>query len=130
LANGAATLTWGEVLGVTEYRLYARAPSEKSFRLLYRGLDRTYVDKQAIIQAALPSPDPDAMRDYKNLIGYCVTAVNGNGEGARSPIVDTNPASWRNWDPAPGEPFRRDFADDSPSASIRTTTAWPHFYPR
>jgi hypothetical protein len=130
LANGAATLTWGEVLGVTEYRLYARAASEKSFRLLYRGLDRTYVDKQAIIQAALPSPDPDAMRDYKNLIGYCVTAVNGNGESARSPIVDTNPASWRNWDPAPGEPFRRDFADDSPSASIRTTTAWPHFYPR
>lgn len=130
LAAGAATLTWGEVLGVTEYRLYARATGEKNFRLLYRGLERMYIDKQAGIEAALASPDPDAASRYKNLIEYCVAAVNGNGEGPRSRVADTNPASWRNWDPRPGEPFRRDFADDSPSASIRVMTTWPHYYPR
>lgn len=38
---------------------------------------------------------------------YRVTAVNGNGEGPPSRIINTDPASWRNWEPQPGEPFRR-----------------------
>jgi hypothetical protein len=38
---------------------------------------------------------------------YAVSAVNGNGEGPRCTAVDTDPASWRNWDPQPGEGFRR-----------------------
>lgn len=130
LAEGHAMITWGEVLGVTEYRLYARSTAEKDFQLLYRGLDRAYIDKRAGIHSAFSSPDPDKASGYKNLVEYCVTAVNGNGEGARSRVADTNPASWRNWDPKPGEPFRRDFADNSPSASIRVPTTWPHYYPR
>ncbi|HVU45133.1 MAG TPA: hypothetical protein VHD85_03340 [Terracidiphilus sp.] len=130
LADGAATVTWGEVLGVTEYRLYAKTAESRDFRLLYRGLERTYIDKKAGIQAPLLRPDPGAASGHKDLIEYCVTAVNGNGEGVRSRLANTNPASWRNWDPRPGEPFRRDFADNSPSASIRVPTTWPHYYPR
>jgi hypothetical protein len=130
LAAGAATVTWGEVLGVSEYRLYARTAGEKDFRLLHRGMERRYLDKRAGIQAPRTAPDPEAAPDLKTMVEYCVSAVNGNGEGARSRTADTNPASWRNWDPMPGEPFRRDFADDSPSASIRVATTWPHYYPR
>ena len=38
---------------------------------------------------------------------YAIAAVNGNGESKPSVPVSTNPASWLNWDPKPGEPFRR-----------------------
>ena len=130
LSAGAALLTWGEVLGAAEYRLYARRAADREFRLLYRGLDRKYEDKEAGIRAALaipggPDPQPRASR-----IEYCVSCANANGEGPRSRVADTNPASWRNWDPMPGEPFRRVFEDMSPSASIRVAAKWPRYYPR
>jgi hypothetical protein len=129
LADGAATLTWGAVLGVSGYKLYVRAPGEKEFQLLAHGLDRNYVDKRPEIRASLAKPDATP-ETHPNVIEYCVTAVNGNGEGARSHIADTNPGSWRNWDPMPGEPFRRVFEDTAPSASIKTHTTWPRYYPR
>lgn len=120
LSDGAATVSWGEVLGVSEYRLYARSADEKDFRLVYRGLGRIYHDHRPGIQAAIANPnDSDAARQT-NVIEYCVAAVNGNGEGARSRTADTNPASWRNWDPKPGEPFRRTFFDRSASTPAGT----------
>lgn len=126
LADGAATLTWGEILGVTEYRLYARAANGEKFALLYRGRDRVYCHKHASIRAALPSPAPDATVPT-DLFEYCVTAVNGNGEGARSACADTNPSSWRNWDPRPGERFRRvySFPPDTPQSQ----DSLPRYYP-
>lgn len=130
LSNGAAELSWGEVLGVSEYRLYARMAGDGKFRLLYRGLDRAYLDKSAGIQLANPIPDDSNGEPHAGIIEYCVSCVNGNGEGARSRTADTNPGSWRNWDPKPGEPFRRDFIDDSPSASIKAHAEWPSYYPR
>jgi len=130
LSNGVAFLSWGEVLGASEYRLYVKLAADNKFSLLYRGLERTYVDKRAVIQAANPNPNgPDAV-PHAAVVEYYVTAVNGNGESARSRTADTDPGSWRNWDPKPGEPFRRDFIDDSPSASIKALGEWPHYYPR
>jgi len=34
-----------------------------------------------------------------DILEYKVTAVNRNGEGPASRIVDTDANSWRNWDP-------------------------------
>jgi hypothetical protein len=130
LANGVAALSWGEVLGVSEFRLYGRPAGDNNFSLFYRGLDRVYVDKRHDIQAASPNPNDPGGKTHVEIVEYYVTAVNGNGEGARSRIADTNPNSWRNWDPKPGEPFRRDFADVSPSTSIKVHADWPHYYPR
>ena len=130
LSSGAALLTWGEVLGVAEYRLYARPAAEKEFRLLYRGLDRSYRDNRPGIRPPLAQPGETDPLSRANLMEYCVSSVNANGEGARSRIADTNPASWSNWDPKPGEPFRRVFEDDSPSASIKVPTKWPRYYPQ
>jgi hypothetical protein len=76
-------LTWGEVLGVTGYRLYA------GDRLIYRGRARTFTDPKAAAQ-------------------YSVCAVDGNGEGPRSMAMGADPNSWLTFDPKPGEPFRRD----------------------
>jgi hypothetical protein len=91
LSDGAATLTWGEILGVTEYRLYARAAGTGEFRILAR-------------------------------------AVNGNGEGPKSRTAGTNPASWRGWDPRPGESFRRAYSlsPDSPSSPNTESAYYPH----
>jgi len=127
LSDGAAMLPWGEVLGITEYRLYARDVREGKFHLLYHGRDSVYQDKRPGIQAAITIPQ-NSPGSIPGLVEYCVTAVNGNGEGARSRIADTNPASWRNWDPRPGEPFRRvySFPPDSPPSPDQ----WPRYYPK
>jgi hypothetical protein len=130
LSNGAAAISWGEVLGVSEFRLYVRSARDGKFSLLYHGLDRTYLDKRPGILPANPNPNDSRGEVNAAIVEYCVSCVNGNGEGARSRTADTDPGSWRNWDPMPGEPFRRDFIDDSPSASIKVHAEWPHYYPQ
>lgn len=126
LADGAATVSWGEVLGVTEYCLYARAPGENDFRVVYCGLERSYVDRRAVIRACAATPK-DSINTDEGFVAYCVTAVNGFGESERSRAADTNPASWRNWDPKPGERFRRvySFDPETPPAA----SEFPRYYP-
>ena len=129
LSRGAATLSWGEVLGVAEYRLYARAETDTEFHLLYRGTDRSYLDVRAGIRpcSTIPGQTTGVTDPAIVIVEYCVTALNGNGESARSRRADTNPASWRNWDPAPNECFRRvnSFPPDSPPE----TSQWHRYYP-
>jgi hypothetical protein len=127
LSDGVATVTWGEVLGVSEYRLYAKAEGENEFRLLYRGLDQTYRDQRPGIRTSNPAPGKPGKESTAVIVTYCVTASNLNGEGARSRTADSDPSSWRNWDPKPGEPFRRvaSFPPDSPPSE----SPWPRYYP-
>jgi hypothetical protein len=127
LAEGAATITWGEILGASEYRLYARLRPEGEFRLLHRGIDRSHVDRRPFIRPCHSIPGQSAESTKETVIEYHVTAVNGNGESARSYLADTDPASWRNWDPMPRERFRRvtSFAADSPPSA----SEWPRYYP-
>jgi hypothetical protein len=126
LAEGSATLEWGEVLGAAEYRLYARAAGAREFRVLYHGLERRYVDTRAGIRASDQNPWKPSPQVFE-LVEYCVTAVNRNGEGPRSAIANTDPGSWRNWDPRPGEAYRRvaSFDPDVPAAPGEL----PHYYP-
>ena len=126
LTDGAATITWGEILGASEYRLYARVRSEGEFRLLHRGIDRSHIDRRSFIRPCHSIPGQSAEGAKETVIEYCVTALNGNGESTRSHPADTDPASWRNWDPMPGERFRRvtSFATDSPPS----TSEWPRYY--
>jgi hypothetical protein len=80
-------VSWGEVLGVTEYRLYGRT-GKGEWRLIYKGLERKFEDRNRAGE-------------------YQVRAVNGNGEGAGSRVATRDSDSWRNFDPKPGEEFRR-----------------------
>jgi len=127
LANGAATITWGEVLGACEYRLYVRTSGEKEFHLLYRGLERSFVDRRAGIKACNATPGKSTGALPADVFEYRIAAVNGNGEGAPSGTADTDPASWRNWDPRPGERFRRVYS--YPPDSPQLPGAMPRFYP-
>ena len=84
-------LTWGNVWGCDEYKLYKRSKGSRTFQLIYKGAENQFTDK----------------RVGQEVCEYAVTAVNGNGESALSVPVDTDPTSWLNFDPVPGEPFRR-----------------------
>jgi hypothetical protein len=130
LLDGSARLTWGEVLGVAEYRLYVRRARNQEFRLLYHGLNCTFTDHDPSIRAPLAQPKERAAASQLNFIEYSVACVNANGEGPRSRMENTDPGSWCNWDPKPGERFRRVFEDMSPSASLRVPTKWPRYYPQ
>jgi hypothetical protein len=96
-------LSWGELLGVTEYRLYRRLKGESHWKKLYAGLARAYADTQASgVLPPLPYPgmeDKPDMPPYP-VYEYAVSAVNGMGEGSKSDIADSDPAGWRNWWPA------------------------------
>ncbi len=80
-------VTWGELLGVKQYRLYSRTATG-DWKLAYAGMARAFHDNAPAFE-------------------YRVSAVNGNGEGPASRVANTDPQSWRNFDPRPGEPFRR-----------------------
>jgi len=110
LANGAATISWGEVLGASEYRLYVRQKGDKEFHPLYHGLDRSFVDRRAGIIACDAIPGSPTPANHADIVEYAVAAVNGNGESAHSRNADSNPASWRNWNPRPRERFRRTYS--------------------
>jgi len=127
LSAGAATITWGEVLGASEYRLYCRRGAEGDFQLLGHGLDRVHVDRRSEIRPCETIPGKAVPGGKGPVFEYHVTAVNGNGEGARSHPADTDPTSWRNWDPRPGERFRRvtSFPADAPASA----SEWPRYYP-
>ncbi len=110
VSNGAVRATWGSVLGAREYRLYRRKRGTPRWEQVYAGTATEFAGAALGALAAFDCPGlaETASRAQKYVVyEYAVTAVNGNGESAKSPIVDTDPTSWLNWDPRPGEPFRR-----------------------
>ncbi len=92
--EGKIALTWGEVLGVQEYRLYRRVKGAQKAELIYSGLNRNYTDLTTSDQSV-------------TVYEYTVSSRNKKGEGKPSYPVNSDPATWLNWDPKPGEPFRR-----------------------
>ncbi len=100
-------VSWGEVLGAHEYRLYRRVRGG-SFQQVYSGTVTAFTDQRAGIHE------------------YAAAAVSGNGESAKSPVVDSDPASWANWDPKPGEPFRRRVVH----ATSQSSTGMGTYYPK
>ena len=127
LANGAATISWGEVLGVSEYRLYGRPKGDREFQPLYRGSERSFVDKRASVKACNERPGGVTDKAAGDVYEYAIATANGNGESVMSRTVNTDPTSWLNWDPRPGERFRRvySYEPDSPASSSQ----FPRYYP-
>lgn len=108
LSTGAANLTWGEVLGVTEYRLFRRKSGEENFSIVYRGLDTQWTDtSKSILQSSTPVCNRVCVSQAADICEYYVTANNHNGESLPSRRANTDPTSWRNWNPTGDEPFRR-----------------------
>jgi hypothetical protein len=108
----AVEIAWGALLGAATYRLYRRA-SGGPWAEIYHGSEHRFVDRPAgtVAPYAEPGLAAAAKRHVPEvpIYEYAVSAANRNGEGARSVPANTDPTSWRNWDPRPGEPFRRRF---------------------
>jgi hypothetical protein len=100
LEGSSAEINWGQVLGVTGYRLYRRAAGEQQYRAVYTGLETRWVDRECQCSGTEGQKLPQFTE-------YYVTSLNHIGEGKPSRTGDTNPASWRTWKPNGNEPFRR-----------------------
>ena len=114
LSSGRVGISWGEVLGVTEYRLYRRKKGDTAFVRIFSGRQNEFTDRADGVVPAFPEPGAanNLGRDLSGttIYEYAIAAVNGNGEGAKSVIVDTDPRSWRNWNPEGGTRFKRQTA--------------------
>lgn len=110
-ASPRARLAWGEVLGASEYRLYRRPRGETNFTLIHRGPERMHEDATVTMSAPpdLPGRAANALQPpaTQTVYEYAVAAVNGNGEGPKSVVTDTEPTSWRNWNPPGDLRFKR-----------------------
>lgn len=92
LVKGVLEVTWGQVLGADQYALYCRKRGADHFDCVYRGSTR---------RCRMEFPD-------REIYEFCVTAKNGNKESDKSIILNTDPDCFLNWDPVPGDKFKRD----------------------
>lgn len=112
LDSGRIDLSWGQVLGTEVYRVYRRKLGEKDFLKVYEGKATSFADEelQGVVPAfSLPGSLDNADADRSGIIvyEYTVTALNGNGESAMAPVVNSDPASWANWYPSTELKFKR-----------------------
>jgi hypothetical protein len=97
-----ARLTWGEILGTSEYRLYRRTVGQSTWTLIYHGGERTFEDHAEGLTAPAYMPGradnaltPPGGPAYE----YAVAAVNAIGESAKSFSVSSDPTGWLAWWP-------------------------------
>lgn len=109
LADGAATATWGECLGVTNYSLYRRVKGSDKWEKIYSGMERTFTDRapELVKPCRLPGSVYNKAPYSGKVYEYCVAAANANGEGEKSEAVNSDPTSWLNWQPPVPLKFRR-----------------------
>jgi len=115
LSTNNVELTWGEVLGVQKYKLYRRKANSKVFELIYEGKSTKYIDDKAlgvVVHFQFPGTIDNASTTREGIVvyEYAISSSNGNGEGTMSPLVNTDPASWRNWYPDTELRFKRQSA--------------------
>lgn len=134
LAANQVSVSWGQILGVKEYRLYRRVAGQQNWQMIYAGLNRSFLDANATgatPPAALPGSADNISFTPPNVpvYEYAISAVDGNGEGDRSVIVNSAPTNWRNWWPADQErKFKRQSAFWLPPYVPHTMTP-PARYP-
>ena len=107
LRSGETQLSWGEVLGVTEYRLYRKSKGEAVYRVVYSGNATTWKDADQAIMPPVVIAFNTMKQSASTFNKYYVTSVDHNGESRPSRTADTDPASWRNFNPTADERFRR-----------------------
>ncbi len=103
ITEDGAELSWGRVLGVTEYRLYRRRAGTDDYEMVYSGGAREFTDsppRPLTKPYALPGRERNAGKPAVAVYEYAVSGVNGFGEGDKSHPVSTDPANWLVWKPA------------------------------
>ncbi|MER6946013.1 fibronectin type III domain-containing protein [Nonomuraea sp. NPDC000554] len=127
-ADGSVTATWGEVLGASRYRLYRRRKGDVGFREVFAGLAFSHRDDVAGVVPGFAEPSSGELPPGITVYEYAVAAENGNGVGPESPPVDTDPRSWRHWEPPVEAAFRRQHTYNQPPYTLDPVT--PAHYDR
>ncbi len=110
IENDSIALSWGKVLGTTDYCLYRRIAGEKEVILVYKGKDNLFVDNSTgslPTHYTLPGLEANYGKPDVKIYEYAVSAANGFGEGPLSDAISTDPSNWLNWTPAAGLKFNR-----------------------
>jgi len=132
VGSGRVHASWGEVLGISEYRLYRRQVRQTSWTEVYRGLNRTFDDQVEGVSPPkyMPGRADNALSASKDPIyEYAITAVNELGECEKSRAVNTDPAGWLAWWPNGVErKFKRQTGYWQPPYVPASMTP-PMFYP-
>jgi hypothetical protein len=112
IENGNVVLSWGRVLGASKYCLYRRLKGDTRYQPVYEGRESTYTDSHAkgvrehnALPGVLQANENEPVKPV--VYEYALTAGNGYGESEKSPAIDTDPASWLNWNPDTDLKFKR-----------------------
>ena len=105
LTTNEATAFWGEVLGAKEYVLYRKKVGEKTWKVIHRGAERSYRDQAKGVVPATREPGLESNASVQPaaklvIYEYAVACIDGIGESEKSLVSNTDPGSWRNWNPA------------------------------
>ena len=104
LSKDRIDLSWGEILGASEYRLYRRPLGATDWTKIFSGPSCSFADtkaKGAQPPVEMPGRSDNALNNDRGIVyEYAVTAVNGNGEGKKGTVENSDPTGWRNWWPA------------------------------
>jgi len=100
---------WGQVLGVSGYRLYRRKAGDKEFKQIYAGRRNFFIDDNVpgiVPPCKIPGIEENALLDMDNITvyEYAVACANGNGVGNKSNSESTDPRGWLVWQPDTKEP--------------------------
>ena len=133
LEKDAVHATWGEILGAKEYVLKRRVKGEDAWKQVHRTAGTGFTDSASgvVPSSAVPGLQAAASANSappETIYEYAVAAVDGNGEGPLSKIADTDPSSWRNWNPATPLVFKRQSAYWQPPY-VRPDQVPPPAYP-
>lgn len=134
LEKDQVQVSWGEILGATEYVLCRRRKGAAGWTEVFRGRTTAAADRAPGVVPAWAEPglEPAATRPepaVADIYEYAVRAVDGVGQGPLSSVADTNPASWRNWYPNTPLVFKRQSAYWRPPY-VRPEQVPPPYYPR
>jgi hypothetical protein len=133
LTKDRVSASWGQILGSSAYALYRRRSGSQNWTRVYSGLNTFFEDAAKGVEppAKLPGREDNPEFDPESVVTYeyAVAAVNGNGESAKSPIVNTDPTNWLNWWPQ-GVPrrFKRQTAFWQPPY-VPSEMSPPMYYP-
>jgi hypothetical protein len=103
LSPARVRASWGEVLGASEYRLYRRTAGQTAWSVVCRGMMPQCEDRAEGVTAPayMPGRADNALHPSAGPVyEYAVSAVDENGEGAKSRAIATDPAGWLTWWPA------------------------------
>jgi hypothetical protein len=96
ISDNTVKASWGKILGARGYKLYARKINSGEYKLVYEGGGNNCTVK---LDGVVSASDEPLKPKHSVIYELAVSAFDGLGESKLSVPVNTDPASWLNWEP-------------------------------